>query len=345
MIILNDLHLGVTRSGGTTPQSQAALRNYLRKSLSETLEDYEGEHVVINGDLFDSFQVETSEVIAAHKIFQQHLEREGRLTLIMGNHDASAKGDKVSSFHLLAHILKSTDPDSVDVVDHTNGFCAIGDGVFAISHCMNQALFDLELAKAAKHEGEDRYLLLHANYKNGFAENSDHSLNINDEQVGALMRAGWTMVLGHEHQGYTLRGGRVIVLGNQFPSSVADCIGDPEKHLLVIDGGHEFVCTWDANGSYLEADWRDLTNIDGYNFIRVVGNATALEAAAVIKAVSQLRQRSDAYVITNSVKVEGQDMTMNTESIESIKAFDVMGAIYAELNEREIETVKELMKC
>jgi len=101
---------------------------------------------------------------------------------------------------------------------------------------------------------------------------------------------------------------------------------------------------WDHLNSYIEADWRDLTNIDGYNFIRVVGNATALEAAAVIKAVSQLRQRSEAFVITNSVKVEGQDMTMNTESIESIKAFDVMGAIYAELNEREIETVKELMK-
>ena len=346
MIILNDLHLGVTRSGGTTPQSQTALRDYLRTCLVLCLEDHAGQHVVINGDLFDSFQVETSEVIAAHKIFSRHLEREGRLTLIMGNHDASAKGDKVSSFHLLAHILESTDPDSVDVVDHTRGFSFIGDGVFAISHCMNQALFDLELAKAAKHEGEGRHLLLHCNYKNGFAENSDHSLNINDEQVGALMRAGWTLVLGHEHQGYTLRGGRVIVVGNQFPSSVADCIGDPEKHLLVIDGGHEFVCTWDAPNSYIEADWRNLADIENYqyNFIRVVGNATALEAAAVIKAVSQLRQRSDAYVITNSVKVEGQDMTMNTESIESIKAFDVLSAIYSELNEREIETVKELMK-
>ena len=346
MICISDLHLGVTRSGGTTPQSQAALRDYLRLCLAHTLDEYEGQHIVINGDLFDNFQVDTSEVIAAHKIFSNFIKDGGALTLVMGNHDASMKGDKVSSFHLLAHILKSTDPGSVDVVDHTNGFCAVGDGVFAISHCMNQSLFDLELEKAMKYDGEASYLLLHANYKNGFAENSDHSLNINDEQVGALMRAGWTLVLGHEHQGYTLRGGRVIVVGNQFPSSVADCIGDPEKHLLEIDGGVKFVCTWDANGSYIEADWRNLADIEDYqyNFIRVVGNATALEAAAVIKAVSQLRQRSEAFVITNSVKVEGQDMTMNTESIESLKAFDLLGAIYAELNEREIETVKELMK-
>ena len=139
--------------------------------------------------------------------------------------------------------------------------------------------------------------------------------------------------------------GRCVVLGNTVPSSIADCIGSPFKYAAMVEGTqYELKPAWDANGSYIEANWRDLTNIDGYNFIRVVGNATALEAAAVIKAVSQLRQRSDAYVITNSVRVEGQDMTMNTESIESIKAFDVMGAIYAELNEREIETVKELMK-
>jgi len=344
MIILNDLHLSTTRSGGTTPQSQAALRNYLRKSLSDTLEDYAGQHVVINGDLFDSFQVETSEVIAAHKIFQEHLERGGGLTLIMGNHDSSAKADKVSSFHLLAHILKSTHPDYVGVLDHTDGFSHVDENVYAISHCLNQSLFDLELAKAAKQDGEDRYLLLHCNYKNGFAENSDHSLNINDEQVGALMRAGWTLVLGHEHQGYTMRSSRVIVLGNQFPTSVADCIGDEQKHALIINWDHTFVPTWNSAGSYIEPDWRDLDVAEYFDFVRVVGEATAEESASVIKAISQLRQRSNAYVITNAVKVEGQDMTMNAESIESIRAFDVLSAIFAELNEREIETVKELMK-
>jgi hypothetical protein len=75
-----------------------------------------------------------------------------------------------------------------------------------------------------------------------------------------------------------------------------------------------------------------------------VGNATALEAAAVIKAVSQLRQRSEAFVITNSVRVEGQDMTMNTESIESIKAFDVKKAILESLTKEEQVVVTSLME-
>ena len=43
MLIINDLHIGVVRSGGTTPQSQEDLRNYLRRGLKDILweEDYE----------------------------------------------------------------------------------------------------------------------------------------------------------------------------------------------------------------------------------------------------------------------------------------------------------------
>jgi len=36
---------------------------------------------------------------------------------------------------------------------------------------------------------------------------------------------------------------------------------------------------------------------------------------------------------------------MTKTSIESIKSFDVVGSIMAELNEREQETVKGLLKC
>ena len=343
-LIINDLHLGVVRSGGTTPASQAALRNYALSSLESLLADHIGLHVVVNGDLFDSFQVDTATVIAAHKVFSKFISAGGRVTLIMGNHDASMKGDRVSSFHLLAHILQASNKGYVKVIDHTDGFTHVDENVYAISHCMNQSLFDLELDKAVEFDGTEKYLLLHCNYKNGFAENSDHSLNINDKQVGDLMRSGWTLVLGHEHQGYTMRSSRVIVLGNQFPTSVADCIGDEQKHALIINWDHTFVPTWNSAGSYIEPDWRYLDVAEYFDFVRVVGEATAEESASVIKAISQLRQRSNAYVITNAVKVEGQDMTMNTESIESIKAFDVLSAIFAELNEREIETVKELMK-
>jgi hypothetical protein len=61
----------------------------------------------------------------------------------------------------------------------------------------------------------------------------------------------------------------------------------------------------------------------------------------------RLRQRSDAFVITNAVKIEGHSMSeeMAETSIESIKSFDILASILAELNEQEQEVVKGLLKC
>ena len=344
MLVISDLHLSCNRTGGTTPVSQQALREYLRSSLSALLEQHTGEHVVCNGDLFDSFQVDTSELILTYEIFAKHLQ-EGALTLVMGNHDGSAKGSKVSSFHLLSHFLQVLAPSKFRMIDNNDGFTELHGNVFVISHQLNQSLFDLEVEKAVAYDGKGNYLLLHCNIKNGFSEHSDHSLNINDEQLGNLMRAGWHIVVGHEHQGYELRSGRVLVVGNNFPSSCADCIGDDVKNALVIDGiGHRYIETWRAEDRYVEVDWRE-PNVDSADFIRVVGDATSLEAADVIKTVSRMRQASDAFVISQSVKIEGQEMIsdMADQSSEDIRAFDVLSAIFAELSDDEISAVKELL--
>lgn len=350
MLIISDLHIGVQRAGGTTPQSQQELRDYLRNSL-ESLLATENEWVVVNGDLFDKFTVDTSEVLLTCEIFHRWMgERpNAKLTLISGNHDWSPRGNDVSSFHLLVAMLQmSSVGHDVHIRDHTTGFSSVINrvGVFCIPHMPNQALFDAEIQSAAATPGKDWYLLLHCNYKNTFADHSDHSLNLSDDQVGALMEAGWSLIIGHEHIGYSLRGGRVLVVGNQFPSSVSDCLSNQTKHAVrLTDKGLELVQTWSRDGFYLEVDWRQIEEGAGADFIRVTGEATSAEAAEVIKAISTLRQTSDAFVITNAVKVAGHDMSGEkaAESIESLRAFDVVGAIMAELNEQEQEVVKGLM--
>jgi hypothetical protein len=100
--------------------------------------------------------------------------------------------------------------------------------------------------------------------------------------------AGWTLVFGHEHIGRTLYGGRVIIVGNQFPSSVSDCIGDTDKHCLRIKNGSlQLEHTWSAHENYaLKQIGEDLKIPDHYKFIRVIGEASAAESAEVIKAVS-----------------------------------------------------------
>lgn len=351
MLLISDTHCGVSRVAGTTPATQAALRQYVRDNL-ESLLRYGDREVTCNGDLFDGFSVESHELVKVFDIFSKWLEgNSGRhLNLVGGNHDFSAKGDRLSSFHMLGHFLREVHPGKVDVYDQ--GFTQIHDNVWCIPHCLNHDLFDIEVQRATDTNVSGDYLLLHCNYKNGHAENSDHSLNLNDDQIGALMRAGWNLVIAHEHIGYTLRGERVIVVGNQFPTSVSDCIGDEVKHCLRIENGkHEFIETWHSEGNYLEVDWQNLRDgtaeIGEHRFIRITGEAKADQAADVVNVVAKFRQTSDALVVGNAVKVEGQAVfdEMALESTESIKAFDVLNAIYSQLEPREVEVVRSLISC
>lgn len=346
MLVINDLHIGVNRAGGTTPQSQAALRDYLRSGLEQLINN-EDQFVIVNGDLFDSFTVDPLEVVKTARLFLRWLSKTNSraLNIVAGNHDYKPKADNLSSFHLLVHMLAFSEYEN-QVVVHDKELGRVCGTVWCIPHMPNQDLFNVEVAKAAERDGKGRQLLLHCNYNNHFANNSDHSLNLTEEQAAALLMAGWTLVFGHEHVGRTLHGGRVIIVGNPFPSSVIDCIGDVDKHCLRIQGGSpQLEHTWSAHENYIEADWKDLKIPDHYKFIRVIGEASAAESAEVIKAVSKLRQSHSAYVITNAVKIEGCDLSNELAgSIEDIKVFDVVGAIMSELTEQEQNVVKGLLQ-
>lgn len=346
MLVINDLHIGTKRQAGATPASQAGLREYIYAEVDNLLHLANHDHIVVNGDLFDGFSVETADVIRTYGLFMDAVNRGNRLTLIMGNHDASAKGDRVSSFHLLAHFLCASS-SKVRVIDHTNGLTCIDEAkrVYAISHCLNQDLFNLEIDKVVEMDGASRVLLLHCNVKNVWAQNSDHSLDLDDQQLGALMRAGWTLVVGHEHQHRTLREGRVVVSGNQIVTSIADVLGSTQKFYTTITDKVEAVPWLDVADIYAEINWTDLDDAPDLPFLRVTGTATAEQAAEVVAAVAKLRQRSDAYVISNAVKIDGvADFEALSEiSFDSIAKVDVLALLLEELNEQERETVRGLL--
>lgn len=350
MLIINDLHIGTKRQAGTTPASQAGLREYIYTQLQALLDIAKYKHIVILGDLFDGFNVETADVINTYTLLIDAVNGGSDLTLVMGNHDASAKGDKVSSFHLLAHFL-SASSQFVTVIDHTNGFTRVGPAsprvdVWAIPHCLNQDLFNLEVAKAVEMDGVNRVLLLHCNVKNEFAQHSDHSLDLSDEQLGALMRAGWTLVVGHEHQARTLRGGRVVIPGNQIVTSVADVLGSDKKFYTTITDKVETHEWLNVSDIYAEVDWTNLDDAPEKAFIRVTGNATAEQAADVVAAVAKLRQKSDAYVVGNAVRIDGMaDFEALAEmSFDDVSKVDVLGLLLEELDEREQDVVRGLLK-
>jgi len=350
-VIISDLHFGVSRVAGTTPASRIALKKYLIDKASSFIETHcQGSNLIILGDLFDGFTVDESDVLEVFILLNNYLETStGTLFLIGGNHDWNPRGDKTSSFHLLSGILKQR--DGVVIVD--KGLVCLDKNIYVIPHVANQDIFDIELesalsaiAKLVKFNDEKSFLLLHANCNSPFATHSDHSLNVNLEWIHKFRDAGITLIFAHEHQKKEFDG--VVCLGNQFPSSISDCIGNRNKYAHVISGDElKSIKTWQREDSFVECDWQDLADLDGeHQFIRVVGHAESEQAEAVINALATARRTSTAFIISNAVQIG--DMAemdgLSEMNANEIKAFDVLAALLDELTEREQDVVRKLLE-
>jgi hypothetical protein len=269
-----------------------------------------------------------------------------KIYLVSGNHDCSARGDKVSSFTLLARVLSAEFEEQVTVFDiGQSGPVPAG---WVVAHCQNVDLFQLELEKVLAMEYPPEYLFLHCNYASPFLAHSDNSLNLTEEMAQKLAALGITSVLGHEHQARAALKGKVVLLGNQVSSSVADCLNNNTKHAHVLrDGVLTKVETWnkDSEAGYAEVDWQDLATAPERAFIRVAGKASAAQASDVINAIAAFRQTSQAFVVTNAVQVAGiAEIADLPEQFEAASAFDVLDFIKKHLDADEVAVVESLLK-
>lgn len=340
MWIVNDLHFGVKRTAGTTHESQKVLTDWQFMKAAELLSHCKGP-LTVNGDLFDKFEVDNATFLSTYGLFDTWLtDEQNSLTLIAGNHDLSRDSSKVSALAMLGVMLFQRYGKRVSMV---NGFGAmIGEGVYAISHVANQDLFDVQLKTVPP---EAAFVLLHCNYDNKFAEQSDHSLNLSPEQAAQL--PGF-IVLGHEHQYRTALDEKVVIVGNQLPTSIADCLGPDWKYVAYLDSqmGGVRVHPWlHIPEVFARIDWRDLGKVEtDAKFIRVEGEAAAAEAASVITAISRYRQKSKAFVITNAVSIEGAAVMAGVmESLRKAASVDVFVAILNILNEKQKVVVRRLL--
>jgi hypothetical protein len=351
-LLINDVHLGVLRTGGTTQASAAAIRTYLLGKLRELMFQHRDKDIIFNGDVFDQFDVPIGDVLEFYLLCAQWLQETNHsvaarpsITLGRGNHDWAKDSSKLSSFDFVGEVLLAQFPDRVKVV--TSPEMIDEEGIYMIPHMPNQDQFDLELSRIP---AEARMVLVHANYDNHFAVESDHSLNVSEEQARGIVANNQILVFGHEHQARMDLGGSVFVTGNQWPSSITDCLNNPDglKHAHVIKPSSaglrlDYVCTWDAAKSFAEIPW-GLLDGEPHEFVRVVGNATSDQAPDVIAAIAKYRQQSKAYVVTNAVKIEGvAEMEDLAVSMEEVKTFDVLSYLYENLDPAQAEVVKDLM--
>ncbi len=355
--ILNDIHIGFNRVGGTTPSSREALRQALFDSVKDCLNHADG-HVIIAGDLFDDFEVDGRDWLATYLMFSEWLDADDSryLTLVAGNHDHSPRGSKVSSFEMLCAALQGSFAGNVKVVPIDEHAYLTDCDTWVVAHCSNQDVFESVLDIILGEGREDEAVIVHANLHNNFAVESDHSLNVSEEYALRFVKAGLHLVFAHEHQARTFipHGtpsgaiGTVTVLGNQFPTSIADCLGNADKFMHRIDGGvYEEHQTWGElhpEFGFHKVLWTELADhANTRGFIRVQGEATMTQAAEVVQAIASFRQKSPAFIVANAVKVEGiADLDALPAEFEAAKAFDVLAFIKQNLTPEEWAVVEKL---
>ena len=338
--IINDLHLGVRRQSGTTNASREALTDWMYGEFELLLAAADGHNLLILGDLFDGHQVSKRDEHRVFRLLCDWAQRDSlnELTLVAGNHDLSRDSQDISSFENLCAYLKEVGAVTDSVIQESS---CLSDGpeVVIIPHMPNQALFDAELERWLKFDGL-KYLLLHCNFDNHFAKESDHSLNVSAEVAEQFATKGVQLIFAHEHQQRDL--GNVHVIGNQIPSSIADCKGNSSKRFAVLsDEGLAYQDFLRIEDVYAEVDWRSDT-VPNKRFIRVTGSANYDEAAAVVQRIADIRQQSTAFVVANAIRVGALETTFDTA--EDLKSFDVRQMVQDELPAALAERFAEVVE-
>lgn len=327
--ILNDVHIGAIRSGGTTPSTALALRKKLLDDFQKLLP--KRKDLMLLGDLFDKANIPLADVLETYKILSNWLEEnpDNWLFNVAGNHDLSGSSNVLSSFQFLGALLKHSFPDRYMHIEEP----AYTPHGYVIPHLRNQDLFDLALDQAPA----GKVLFVHANFESPFAQHSDQSLNFTREQVEKAK----LVVCAHEHQARSLK--NVEIPGNQIASSVSDWLGAKTKRFLSLDetGFYYTECARNFD-EFIVQDWRDLEDT-GHIFVRVEGSATAEQASEVVTAINRFRKTSAALVITNAVKIVSENSEVDFEStLSEVQGFNVMDALKSFLTAEELKIIESL---
>jgi hypothetical protein len=351
MLFINDTHIAPNRTGGTTAVTQAMLLEYVHEQFERLLDIGSPDGcVLIGGDLHDGFQIPNAALLRVYSAICARLESGVIRTLFVsrGNHDLAKDTSKLSSFDLLAALLTDAYPQRVVVITEPT-LIAWGeddqDQGWVVPHAPNNDIHDMWVEQVRNEPTP--FVFLHCNYDNGMAAQTDHSLDITKEQCAALEAAGVKhIIFAHVHQHGTHPNG-VLIVGNQFPCSVSDCLNNSYKRCLQITEGRitERV-TWEDKGSYFECDWAKLDQIPhDAQFVRIKGEATDEQASTVLEGISQLRKKHSAFVITNAVVVNGRSLDVSAlDAVEQVQQFDVTEFLFDNLSKAQSDYLRPMLK-
>lgn len=334
LTVISDVHIGAVRSAGTTPASQLALRHHLLdgfKNLLPTSGD-----LLINGDLFDTSNIPMLDVLRTFEALSDwlHMRPTAMLYNSAGNHDLSKTSTTLSSFQFLGKLLSRQFPERYVHIEEPT----MTPHGYVVPHLRNQDVFDL----AVEAVPACAFAFFHANYDNGFAAQSDQSLNLSKQQAEDCQAS--TLIFGHEHHPRAV--GKVLVPGNQLASSVSDWLQAADKKFVVIeDGAVTFHTASRRADEFSEVNWKELGSAPNKKFIRVSGVAQADEISNAVTALNRLRASSDALVITNAIEAVSDDGTAEafSSNLDSVQAFDIVAALRKIFDAEEMKTLEPFL--
>ena len=320
--VINDIHADPARVGGTTEASREALQSYtVNKFVNLLYASKDADYLIILGDLFNKARADNWTFLEVYDAITDFIASapDCKVILVRGNHDSKSKErQNICSLELLAEILLG---QVTFVFDEPYQFQHEGKFHLIVPHMFNQEQFDAELSEV---DSNVDFLYLHANIDNSFSV-GDHSLNVSKDQIKTLNDKGVTVICGHEHQ-RRRPFPNVHVIGNQFPTSIADCRGNAEKFMLTIkDGQISKERAWSAAGNYYDVPVELLDTVpDTAQFVRVGGEVAKADFAKVIQEVDKFRRRSSAFVVSNAVSVTVENQVLRAEEVTNINVVELL---------------------
>lgn len=321
-LVINDLHFGCRRRGGTTQQSREALESWMFEEF-EALLQIPHDRVIIAGDLFDTRQVQ--EHIMLRLI--NNLKTED-CTIMLGNHCLGGINDGTISSTEFVGAMAGCTVVREPVQD--------SGGIYMIPHLFNQEQHEQAIAEVP----DGCILITHCNVSNAFAQ-GDHSLNLSEEEISVLRNKKVRVLAAHEHNPRRYREA-IEVIGCQYPTTISDCLNKQDKRCVVIEDGEiSFIETWKSADSFWDVPYTALDTVpDRAQFVRVHGEATKADFPKVVQAVDKLRRSSNAFVVSNAVDVIVDNVVMSAEDVTGINVIELLvQALPEKFRERVVKCI------
>ena len=320
-LVLNDTHLGIGRRIGTTPKSQLALEEWMFQKFEECLK-IPHDRLIIAGDMYDKRNVPEHVMMRTIQLLQNE-----DVIILAGNHSLGGNytDHTLCSEEFIANILG---------ISFEKQPRKIEGNIYLLPHQFNQQAHE----EAIQNVPDNCILLAHCNIDSSFAV-GDHSLNLSKEEIKILKEKNVRILAAHEHQQRRYMG-VVDVIGNQWPSSIADCLGNSTKRCAVIEDGEvTFHETWRAENDYIEIPYTELKHTD-HKFVRITGECPTAIYSDVVREIANFRKDSEAFIVASAVKPEVKER----ETIEQeVDQFNITQLLLEQIDETYIEDVKSCL--